>query len=666
MEPWHYHVETRMSAAAGNAAPKRIILQRKHVARLPLFLRESGDRKANSAQQSRSTKSPGPFIWTLPDSLRALSTTGDDEFPTLELFTPSGCADPTLQVPTLLARDGAYFYLRARFGSEVFGEPCPTEFYPWIQVGPLAARAILNQLSSRANAGSLFTVWGRLANTFCLEARSSNTGAVSPASATTPSTSLSEGSVTRYGFREVVRLTVSDTEVVATAVASQLRWAKHSVLVVAQKLLTDSALVDDDESVEILETCERLYRLGDAKAASDVFLKDLGNSVRTARSEFLRGRLTEATVGLTEITWQEAVRHAYHSSYLLGHNDGLNSELRIVSRMSAPLREANPEIFDAIVRGMRLTVLPQLRQLASTEPRFGAAVFAYALRNSGNDPEGERVARAALAIDPLQSDVYQSLWGFLTAQAKDGEALAGALQHWEEYPDDSTALQNVLDSALLLEQFDLAEAVHHSLQVLHRNAELALDQAFRYFEFLGHWDDAVRLFDEHVPMLRGPSPRTLCCYAECLVEVDRLDEAIVRFEQGLQVEPNSPELALGYARAKARMGHHEDAERFLELVLRDRSPNLPPDKLIFLVTMLAEIRRRDERPEVALSTFHDYLAMDLIEVVRLAGPLPALEYIDSLTALGQDQQALGVIEEVRIRFPHDTLVADYYRVLGGS
>lgn len=391
-----------------------------------------------------------------------------------------------------------------------------------------------------------------------------------------------------------------------------------------------------------------------AAAALDKHAHDWSNS---GAAMFAAGKLSTA-LG----------RHAraadfFHRAQLLDHPRALAEEWEAISRITKPFREQFSAEFEHIRRGERFRALTTLRQAAEQHPLTGCAVLSYCLRGAGVPQEGLAAAQKSLSLNPNQADVLNNKWSYETELSLDSEAAETARRHVERYPTDPAGNINAIDSALLLGNLDQAKNLVRRYQVIAPGLERWLEQIFKVCEQREEWQELAQIFDRYASLLRAPTVRVLTLHGETLLEVERFDEAFAQFERALAADPSDGQLVTGYARALARAGREDQAEGLLRTVLGDPRRRDIGEHRVFIVTTLAEIMRRTGRPAEALELFEKELATDIVELSAKVGPLPALERIESLIAVGDEAAASAELLRLLKLWPSDPFVRDLARVL---
>ncbi|MCC6932378.1 MAG: tetratricopeptide repeat protein [Deltaproteobacteria bacterium] len=356
-----------------------------------------------------------------------------------------------------------------------------------------------------------------------------------------------------------------------------------------------------------------------------------------------------------------AAKKLYHQAYLYGHPYGLLKELECQSALGKEFRDKHPETFGQITRGDKLMALTTLRAVSQNYPPHGDAVLAYILRSAKEPAEGLAAAERSLAVDPEQADVLGHKCLFEIELSRDEAAYETALKHLLTYPLDSVATANLLDSCLLLTEFSSALVLAERYALLAPNIEATLNYYFRVYELVDDWERLLDIFQAILPHVSGPTPKILCLYGDVLVENKKLDEAIKAFEHALIINPADGEVILGYARALARIDRGEEAENLLRSVINDQDRFDQVKNKAFIITLLAEILRRNERAgeavELLEKNFNDFVAL-----ATAVGPLPALEYVESLLILGRKSSAKRILTEIKMRFTNDPYVNELYNI----
>jgi tetratricopeptide (TPR) repeat protein len=355
--------------------------------------------------------------------------------------------------------------------------------------------------------------------------------------------------------------------------------------------------------------------------------------------------------------YEQALTH-FNCSQRNGHLHAFERELQCHSYLTKPLRDRYPSVFDSIQRGEGSRALTTLRAATNDFPVTGNSVLAYCLRHSGNPEEGLAAASESLSLNPIQSDTLGHKWLFETELALDNPALATASDHITLYPLDGSAVTHCIDSLLLLDREVEAEELLDRYLITTTNYEHGLYYLFKVYEQSQRWEEAANRYETALRYLRSPTPDTLCKYGEILVELNRTDEALKVFDRALAITPDSADVILGYARALCRGGRESEAEELLQTVVQDPTRFDLLDGRSFLITLLAEIRRRCGRPAEAVATFNEYLDQDLVDLSEKVGPLPALEYIEALADMGNTKNAKEMLHRLALLWPEDPFVSE--------
>ena len=345
----------------------------------------------------------------------------------------------------------------------------------------------------------------------------------------------------------------------------------------------------------------------------------------------------------------------FHRAAQLGHPDALNAEWKMQSMLAKPLRERYPEVFFQIQNGDRLRALTVLRAIRHEHPLHGNATLAYCLRSANCPEEGIEVCHAALAKDPDQSDVYGHLWTFHTQLNQDEQALSVAKERIWRYPMDPQAAVDALDSALLLNELELAYCLTQ-LYLLHAsNFNLALKHLFKYAEQSHAWAEQRLQYEALFPHMRAKTPETKVQYAETLIELKDFQSAFNTLEEALRSNPERVETVLAYGRALARSGELDGAIRFISSVVNDHNRTDTPDQQLLLMSLLSELLRYSDQLEEALHLWQQAPRLDATALHEL-GPRQFVEFACCLAESGDIVAAREMVDLLNPQYSHDPLV----------
>jgi tetratricopeptide (TPR) repeat protein len=362
----------------------------------------------------------------------------------------------------------------------------------------------------------------------------------------------------------------------------------------------------------------------------------------------------------------DAARSQFHQAQRAGHPLALEKELEAQALLSKPLHNEYPEVFDWIRRGDRGRALFTLRDMARKYPEEGNAILSYALRNLSEPEEGLRAAEISLRHNTCQSDVLANRWSFLVESNQHSKLVEAAIDHIRLYPQDAVAQRNLVDSLIAAEDFERAIVAAHFHLIFAQNTQNAIQSLFSAYEAIEAWPLLADLLDTIMKTLRGPTPKTLILYGECLTEVQRFEESFACFEQAMSLEPGNANVVLGFARALARADREQMAIDLLSSVLADPNRIDKVNERALLISLLAEIYRRTGRWELALASFESELGTSLIDSVDFAGPMPALEYSESLILAGRAEEARELLRRVQSKCPGDRFVDELEQIAASS
>jgi tetratricopeptide (TPR) repeat protein len=357
----------------------------------------------------------------------------------------------------------------------------------------------------------------------------------------------------------------------------------------------------------------------------------------------------------------EIAKKYFHRAQLLDMPGAFVFELDCMAKITEPFRKKYPEVFNEISRGDRFRAITTLRQAASFEPLAGNAILAFCLRGANESEEGLAACEKALAIDPEQADVLGHKWSYLFDLMRDADALEVALSHIRSYPQDISGIINALDSHLLLHDPLSAKLLAHRYLIHTENLQLALKHFYKTYEVLSDWESLAELFESTLALVSGPTAEILALYGEILIELSQFKNGAQVFERALEIEPDNVAAILGFSRLLARSGNDAKAQQLLETVLADKSRVFKDKELAFLVSMLAEILRRNGKAAQAVKIFNAHFPNNIIEVSKLSGPQPAFQLIESLMELGEITQAQSLATQLHEIWHHDPLVSELFR-----
>lgn len=407
-------------------------------------------------------------------------------------------------------------------------------------------------------------------------------------------------------------------------------------------------------SGECPETIDALIKQTEKSEHAALNLRSRANTTYIAAETFLQARN------------YSAARDHFHEAQRAGHPLAFERELEVQALLAKPLHGEYPEVFDWIRRGERGRALFTLRDMARKYPEEGNAILSYALRNFAQAEEGLRAAEESLSINPRQTDVHANRWAFLVESDQKTKLIEASSSHLRHYPQDPVAQRNLVDSLIAGEEFESAIVAAHFHLIFAQNSQNAIQTVFSAYEAIEEWDLLAALLDRIMNSLRGPTAKTLCLYGECLTEVARFDESFSSFEQAMCLEPGNANVALGFARALARADEEHMAIDLLSSVLADPNRIDKKHERALLISLLGEILRRTGNWEQALLRFESEFGESLHESVDFAGPMPALEYSESLLLAGRTTEARELLTYVQRKFPGDQFVDELAWIAANS
>ena len=355
-------------------------------------------------------------------------------------------------------------------------------------------------------------------------------------------------------------------------------------------------------------------------------------------------------------------RDAFHQAMLLGHPDALTAEWMMGGLLAKPFRTRHARTFALLDRGALTEAIAEFEQIAKDEPIHGNATLAYLLRRGGDPLRGVEACKASLAGDSLQSDVYSHLWSFLTALGMDAEARTVAQSRLMQYPQDTAAYYDGLDSSLLLEDYATAHTFLMGALCNSQNINSALKCLFKFYEATRDWVSLREHFEEALPALRTPTPETLVLYGELLTELGDFAAAHPVLERAVGATPESSDGVLAYARSLARAGQEPQAAKFLMTVLGDKHRIDGIEDRLLIISLLSEILSRTGYPREALKLWPSF-AEFTPELLARVGPRPFIEFGYCLLQAG-DLRALRWLEQlVSSQFPEMHIVKEFRAIV---
>ncbi len=425
-----------------------------------------------------------------------------------------------------------------------------------------------------------------------------------------------------------------------------------------EQILRDAEQYQDPARGDAFQSFQKSLIETDWPSAAAVLRDNLETWSYSAKAQYAIACLYESLEN------HGAASEAFYNAQRLDHFAAMDKLLAAQSREAKPFRDAYPEVFEMIRRGDRLQALTTLRGVVGEHPMVGNAILSYCLRGIKEPEEGLQACERSLALNPHQTDVLGNMWSFLFELESDPESLAIAQQHMQSFPRELPAISNAIDSSLLQGDTESAILLAHRYLIFSSNFPQVIKILFKVYERAEQWRELVELLDELIPLLSGPTIETLCFYGEALIENNRFEECQGVFDQALTIEPGNSHVILGYARAMARADKELDAEQLLRTALSDKNRIDAPQERVFLLTLLAEIQRRTGKPESALQSFHEELGEDPVAASLAFGPMPALEYAESLLLLGRREQVQEVTTRLQAVWPEDPFVAELAEIAG--
>ena len=355
-------------------------------------------------------------------------------------------------------------------------------------------------------------------------------------------------------------------------------------------------------------------------------------------------------------------RQAFHQAMLLGHPDALAAEWSVTGLLSKAFRARHARAFSLLERGALKEAIAEFQRIAIDEPLHGNATLAYLLRRGGDPLLGVEACKASLAVDPMQSDVYAHLWSFLTALGLDAEARIVAQSRLMQFPQDTAAYYDGLDSSLLIEDYPAAYSFLMGALCNAQNINTALKCLFKFYEATRDWPTLRTHFEEALPALRGPTPETLILYGELLTELGDFAAAHRVLERAVGATPESSDGVLAYARSLARSGQESEAAKFLMTVLGDRNRVDGIEDRLLIIALLSEILSRTGRPREALTLWPPF-AEFTPELLARVGPRPFIEFGYCLLQAGETHSLLWLERLVTAQFPEMRIVKEFREIV---
>lgn len=381
---------------------------------------------------------------------------------------------------------------------------------------------------------------------------------------------------------------------------------------------------------------------------AQTFLSTL-TSENHPRLLFLRGALAFA------LEQYDQAKGYFHQAALFGHPDALEAEWKTSAFLTRELRQAYPEAFNHIDRGEPLRALTVLRSICDQYPPHAAAILAYCLRAAGVPDEGIKLCKQALRFDSEQSDVYGHLWSYYNDLKQDDSAYAIARLHLQHYPTSAQAYLDALDSALITNRLEVADAMVHGYLLHTDNICLALKQLFKYFEAKREWQTLKHYFEIMSASAARLTPELHALHGEVLVECDDFSVAADKLDLALRAAPQDAQIVLAYARMLARANKLAEATRFMTSVMNDWNRTDDKAQWYLMVAFLSELLRNQGLLDEALRLWQEDQQIGPA-LLNAAGPRPLVEYSYCLAESGLQEAAKSVCDLVQTEFSETYIV----------
>ncbi|XP_071478845.1 protein O-mannosyl-transferase TMTC1-like, partial [Diadema antillarum] len=197
-------------------------------------------------------------------------------------------------------------------------------------------------------------------------------------------------------------------------------------------------------------------------------------------------------------------------------------------------------------------------------PRHAKAYFNLAnlYSDSGDLIEAERLLEKALEIDPTSWDTLNSLASIKQRQGKE-QAAEGYYLTALGLAEVSADVHNNY-AAFLMSNDRYQESLHHYQEclTLDPSHSIAMTNMARLLRLLNRTTEAEEMYKRALSV--DKSAKTLQSLAAVYYNTNRPGDALIIYQQALELEPENTDIQLQYAQVLTRLGRYGDAEKFLQ------------------------------------------------------------------------------------------------------
>ncbi|XP_072164722.1 protein O-mannosyl-transferase TMTC1-like [Diadema setosum] len=197
-------------------------------------------------------------------------------------------------------------------------------------------------------------------------------------------------------------------------------------------------------------------------------------------------------------------------------------------------------------------------------PRHAKAYFNLAnlYSDSGELTEAERLLEKALEIDPASWDTLNSLASIKQRQGKEQAAEVYYLTALGLAEVSADVHNNY--AAFLMSNDRYQESLHHYQEclTLDPSHSIAMTNMARLLRLLNRTTEAEEMYKRALSV--DKSAKTLQSLAAVYYNTNRPGDALIIYQQALELEPENTDIQLQYAQVLTRLGRYGDAERFLQ------------------------------------------------------------------------------------------------------
>ncbi len=374
---------------------------------------------------------------------------------------------------------------------------------------------------------------------------------------------------------------------------------------------------------------------------------------RGLRSDPQRGDLLLARAQLLEQTGDErAALTAYERAAAVpdAANDALAGQVRMLTALR---RFAEAErLLDRFV-----VASPEA---ANAERAKLHRARASALKDLGRTQEAFAAARDAVALEPNDAENLMLLGWIYLESGQPADAAGSFRSALEVRPDDPKALEGLASAAEAMGNWEAAERYYLQLEELPGGSfpdaarrRIALRRGLAQAEGLGQrqrYREAAELLES----LRHHYPREADVWAassEVRAQLGQGSIALEYAEQGLRLAPTSDRLHLARARALAKLGRYQEAQRALAAA----QEYVDPSQLARVAEELERTRARADRERWNQEGRLDLVYLSLAEEYQRApGDADTLKSIGYLYLRTQQYpEARHFFERAARRAPND-------------